>query len=645
MTENDVNRYPIQLLVNYWEFRPTLIGAHLDELLRRGVTKIASFVPWQAVESDISHGLPRFLQAACERKMTVSLVLSPEVGVHFPNSGIPKELLAKSDQLAKNSENGNLISALPPNVFKLPSPYSTEYTKRYYSFLSRMDSLLADLSRSQTGFAEHVKILLSGSFWKYIRPTRACALEAFSGRAGDFSNAASLSFRQHLEQFFSQREFQESTPQSANRWRSSFYEDVCRKAFFQQSEEVFRHRSLHHLKKKSSALQISEIELYTPEADPSMVFSRFLQTIDSGAADFSKISEMLDETSFRIGSGKSVPMIHWSAMGSFSGACATQGLTDSEKQFLILKSLLIVGSRGGSIFMDEAQWNVLKPGFRARVENYARHLAAGDLKHVSEALYLTPHLWSEPGMLWSELAQAVGPRAQLVSSFERAFAERSAKLLVVDPSFILTREDILKLVSWSKSGRTLVVPLTTHLTEAAKLELEKALAGSKKIQVSLGAVYSVHALGDGKWVSYLPSQAGSAPQTQFLTAILAIADLESKISLSATKNSKASFFALAKRDGGQGLFVLNGSKEKISVEIKMSEVQKIADLSTALAAPGSVEPVEAERLTLDIPPCGILPLSLDSLSDIESELPGFQTEIRHEQPSASESTQQGKVWS
>ena len=226
MTESDVNRYPIQLLVNYWEFKPALVGAHLDGLLRRGVREIATFVPWQAVESDISHGLPRFLQAVCERKMTVSLILTPELGLHFPNSGIPKELLSKPDQLAKTSDSQHLISALPPSIFKLPSFFSTEFTKRYYSFLSRMDGLLADLARAQPGFQDVVKIELSGSFWKYFKPSRACALSAFGGSAGDFSNPASLAFRQHTEQFFSQREFQSTT-----RWRSTQFEEINRKAF------------------------------------------------------------------------------------------------------------------------------------------------------------------------------------------------------------------------------------------------------------------------------------------------------------------------------------------------------------------------------------------------------------------------------
>ncbi|MCM2323229.1 MAG: hypothetical protein NDJ90_08195, partial [Oligoflexia bacterium] len=61
MAGSEINPFPIQLLVNYWEIRPALMGARLDGLLRRGITHLATFVPWQAVESDISHSLTRFL--------------------------------------------------------------------------------------------------------------------------------------------------------------------------------------------------------------------------------------------------------------------------------------------------------------------------------------------------------------------------------------------------------------------------------------------------------------------------------------------------------------------------------------------------------------------------------------------------------
>ena len=46
------------------------MGSRLDELMLMGINSIATFVPWQAVESDIAHTLPRFLQAVADRKMT-----------------------------------------------------------------------------------------------------------------------------------------------------------------------------------------------------------------------------------------------------------------------------------------------------------------------------------------------------------------------------------------------------------------------------------------------------------------------------------------------------------------------------------------------------------------------------------------------
>src|SRR5690242_8678671 len=78
----DVNHpYPILLLINYWEIRPSLMSSRLDELLKQGVSQIATFVPWQVAEADISHKLTRFLQATSERRMSVYLILTPEVGV------------------------------------------------------------------------------------------------------------------------------------------------------------------------------------------------------------------------------------------------------------------------------------------------------------------------------------------------------------------------------------------------------------------------------------------------------------------------------------------------------------------------------------------------------------------------------------
>src|SRR5262245_15393775 len=115
MKEAEHNPHPIQILFNYWEARPAVTGARLDGLIRQGITHVATFVPWQVVESDISHMLVRFLQAISDRKMTVDLILTPEVGVHFPNSGLPKDLMTSKASAASHSGNGQINVSLPPN--------------------------------------------------------------------------------------------------------------------------------------------------------------------------------------------------------------------------------------------------------------------------------------------------------------------------------------------------------------------------------------------------------------------------------------------------------------------------------------------------------------------------------------------------
>src|SRR5271167_5036060 len=96
--------FPIQLLVNYWEIVPSEMSARLDHLYRAGVKHVTSFVPWQAVESDITHSLSRFLQALSDRKMTVSLIVTPELGIHFTFSGLPKDVMNRTDTAAQHHQ-------------------------------------------------------------------------------------------------------------------------------------------------------------------------------------------------------------------------------------------------------------------------------------------------------------------------------------------------------------------------------------------------------------------------------------------------------------------------------------------------------------------------------------------------------------
>jgi len=620
MVGDEVNSYPIQLLVNYWEIRPSRMGEHLDRLLRQGVSRIATFVPWQAVESDISHSLMRFLMATSERKMPLSLILTPEVGVHYQFSGLPKDIIHRTENKAQHARKGPVTVNLPPNQFSLPSLMAPEFLKRYYSFLARMDNLLADFKRlhqaqmqGEGHGLEGVTVVLTGSFWKYYRAPRDCALAAFGGLGGDFSSPAALEYRNRVDYFYSRPEFCDPTPAAANRWKTRALDEVNHRWFAQQSEAVFKSRTFQMVRRKASSAQVREIELFTPEADPALLYTRFLQTVSGGHGDFARLSSMLDEASSLAGvgaSGGADSFVHWSSLGGF------RTLTDSEKQFLILKSLLLMGGQGGGILVDEEEWFSLSAAFRARAESLARSFAQGEVRLRTRAAYLAPHLWSSAGPLWKEIRKRLGSEARMISSLDRLSQDRDATLVVNDPQTVITHETLVSLVSWAKSGRTVVLPRTALYTEMARTELELLAARSKAMDLSLGVRYRIHSLGEGRLIVH------DVPDTAELWAkfaghLFSIAEIENYCQVS---DSRVAIVPLEKRGQGLGLFVMNPSRRPVSADVVFPSEVTISDLAAALAQgqqPGKMEPVATSlpdyRFSLDVPPCGVLPLAIGGL--------------------------------
>lgn len=634
MLGGELNPSPIQLLVNYWEIHPHLVGSRLDDLVRKGVTHIVSFVPWQAVETDISQTLPRFLEAVSERRMTISLILSPEVGVHFSNSGLPKDVLAKPENLARNFKNGQVLSTAPPNLFALPSLYAPEFSKRYYNFLSRMDGVFSDLAKNEPQVLDGVTAILTGSFWKYYRAPQTSAFSAFGGPAGDYSASGGVAYRQGVDQFYSQREFSTPDPMAANRWKTSAFEEVNRKWFYQQSEDVFRARSSQLVKRKSRGLALRHIELFTPEADPSFTYSGLLQSLAGGNADFSRLNQILDEMASRASYAGEAPApsyVHWTSIAGF------QTLSDAEKQFLILKSLLLFGAHGGvggGLLIDVEEWMSLSDSFRARTEAMVRALSNGELRLPNKVTYFAPHLWSTAGTLWEELSRRAGPWARMVSSAEMVLRDTESSLLVVDPSCVLTRELVEKLSAWSRSGRCVVLPNSPLLSDSAREALGEITGASgpnghaQGMEIDLGVRYKIFKQGEGKLIVYdLPEGLGRgnyAPMhgelagawQRFLTGVMAISGVQEISHVTGrVSDPKLTLIPVAKKDGGYGIFILNGTSRPVSGDLLFAQEVLVSDLarsfSTKRGARGEAPAVPAKRFALEVPPFGVLPLGIE----------------------------------
>ena len=127
--------------------------------------------------------------------------------------------------------------------------------------------------------------------------------------------------------------------------------------------------------------------------------------------------------------------------------------------------------------------------------------------------------------------------------------------------------------------------------------------------------YRLHAVGEGKLIIYdlpenLPMNAESATSWQtFLTAILSVAEVQGYCRLS---DGRLGIIPLEKRGGGLGLFVMNDARKQVTADIVFPLEVEVSDLAVSLSAKKSgPRPIPSNRFSLEVPPCGILPLAVD----------------------------------
>ncbi|MBU6375618.1 MAG: hypothetical protein KGQ59_06445 [Bdellovibrionales bacterium] len=602
--------------MNYWEFRPTVLVERLDQLIQRGVSEIVSFVPWQAVEADISHLLSKFLQAAADRNISVSLVVSPELAIAYPNSGIPRDVLQKPECLALDADGQPLVVISAPNSHALPSILSAEFLKRHQSYLQRVDHYLHDaVKRGGAHVLHRVRLILTGSFWKYYRTPRHSVFSAFDGPSGEFTPASLIQLRNRIEQRFSEQEFCEPTAASSNRWKTKSMEEINRRWFMQQSEEQFRSRAAQFFNRKSLSVSLEQVELYTPEVDPSFHYSRTMSLISGAKADFSRLADLVDEAGQRHSqvSGDAVgSWLHWSGSGAFAS------LSTQERQFLILKSLLLLGAQSGGVLIDAEEWFSLSESFRRRTETLARSLAQGEYRLRQRACYWNSHLWSSGGNLWSELSGRLGSLSQMIASDQYLQSEAAGEidLLLVDPTVIFTGLQLTRILSWTRAGRVTAIPRSLLYTEKARHELQRILSGdlrTERLDLHVGLPFELHVMGQGKLVVYdahaLEKSDSPEVARQFIQALMGLAEIRNPCAMS---DERLQVIGLERQSGGRGIFILNPYQKVLASELVFSNEVVIEDLAHQLegASLDDREDFKAQRFHLEIPPCGVLPLQV-----------------------------------
>jgi len=603
-----VNVYPFFLLINYWEHTYQELLDYCDCLVQSGTHRIISFIPWQLAETDTSHTqlLHAFLQMTSERKIHVFLVVTPELGLHLSNNGLPKDILSEKNQ-AQNQSLQPLIVGLPPRAFSLPSFFSSEFTKRYYNFLSRIDQLFFDMKKNQPHFFERLTIILTGSFWKYYREPGA-SQSFFGGIAGDFSPHVGESYRQCIDHFFSQKEYSMTSAGTTNTWKTRSLDECNRRWFYQHSEDAQRYRSFQSLQKKSTFLEIKEFELFTPEADPELKYFNFLRMIYPGQLAFKRLSDWIDENSVRVSYGgfsAALPFVQWSGMGSFSE------FSNLEKEFLILKSLLLFGARHGGLILDPSDWFSLSENFRSRFEMLASALKNEEFQLNYDIVYFSPHLWSAHGLLWHALFRLGFPKIGMISSKELLFKNKNAQLLIVDPELIINYELLKKMLAWAAVGRVLVLPKSNLYSKNAEKELSFLLR-SKNIEVDMGVPYQLCSLGDGKVILYnFSDKKNNLAWQNFIHSVLSISEIESYCRISDARLSLVFFEEKSSQTEALSgmkrliVFILNPTQKDITTDLIFSTSVQMTELGDSWKNLNNSSSARAKKFSLKINARGI----------------------------------------
>jgi hypothetical protein len=217
------------------------------------------------------------------------------------------------------------------------------------------------------------------------------------------------------------------------------------------------------------------------------------------------------------------------------------------------------------------------------------------------------------------LSRKAGHAARKVAALDWIEQDSHATLVVVDPRLIFSRETVQRLLRWlaGSDGRVLVLPKSALYSEAARTMLESSATG-RKIEINLGVSYRLQPVGEGRLVVYDPGyeRAGDPKGTdwnKFFGAMLALAEIGEPCRAT---DARLDLIPLERRDQSVGLFVLNGTRGIVSGDILFSNSVTISDLTSQLKTGNQLEnskdaPLASRRFSLDVPPCGVLPLAVD----------------------------------
>lgn len=605
--DKDRFSHSFNVLVNYWEIKPTQYEARLHELALKDVRVVSAFVPWAHVETDIYHSLKKFVRAAYSVKLGVRLFVMPELGVNYPNAGFPKDLLGSISNLAVDRTGRVIYNHAAPNIFALPSFSSPEVLKRFGNYLIKVGSTLGELF-NELKTSSFCEIVVSNSLFNYYRSS---GLKL--GEHGDYSAAQVMAFRDFLD-----REYRSANDTSGfdEQFKMQLYETYNRHRFFTHIERLLREKTDMVFSRKNTSCAVRHIDMFNPECAPDAAYHGLLTELFDFKPSVERFYQSIVAGGYR---GESIYLGNSGVYRRFS---------DQEKSFLMLASLI----HSGEVAVMGEELFKLSPNFQRKLRALLGFLEEKRFVRQTRATYVSASKFAMEdasfnmltGMAPGVLGVVPGLDGQSRQHLTRHLSER---LVFMDPKSVIRLVELAQLLALAQTGKVVAVPApmkaVANYTADAMAHLEKFRKGRQPLKVNIGLSYEVYEYHLGHVVFYDPqvfwTDAEKSNLALFFQALLGLAEVRA-ICTTSDKNINVVTYVSEEDPSQRLIFLINPTNETVETNLSFTDMVTL----TGLPQPGSLEglePIVGKTFELSVPQYGVLSMQLGdaSQSQIEAE--------------------------
>lgn len=551
-------------VVRYWESNSKEIFAVIDRIRESGATGIAAFVPWSHLETDRHHLLQKLVKQCRASGLSLRLVVTPELGIGYPNGGVPDELLRERQNLAQDRLGHPFYACVPPNIHPLVSLLAPAVFQRYGHFLLKLTQELQEVFEEDQEGADvpAVDLVVSDSLFKHYRNTGLAASDH-----GDFS-------LRHL-QFGAGYKKEEWTPALAERIFHSRAFDFLQSRFARYSNVRVLSRNL--FARESSHGRLLE-ELVGTGPNHAELFRELVRARASCGVAW------LDDL-FR--------------------------LRDRERNFLVSSALVIFGD----VWLNEHDYFSLSEGFRAKMRKLISGFSTDETTLSRPAIALSQNRFA-PARISTLLQDKLGVALKFKTSLGDidATERRTTKLFVVEEGFSLELRQTQELLSLPRERDCTLVLFRSSLCEAGLKELKKL----KTFRLNHGWLFEIGIFPGGGHVLLIEGQESSQLSMNTLgDSLVSVARIDPFCSfdrgesglLSATVNWNLADESPAEKAQGEmkTLFLMNPEAEMKKVSLEFTHPVRLHGSGSGAEAG---EQGLGKCFETELPALSVIPLSV-----------------------------------